>query len=288
MFNAAHVAVRLAVPSLVVQHRAGSCCQVCKHTARLQLMVTLDTLEHGSLGQTKDQQTIKDRCWCHTKPDGLCSNTVTGHVLSCAHNSAFSCRYDEISLYDYGNQGFSEATGKFSGMSLCLHSSQEAFTDRCISHVPHMTGPAEHLAGVTRWHQGEGSHLVQYLRHLCDCHAGHFTQMVWKSTARLGCAVVSCPNGLANWSPGRVYMVCRCALGGKAARYPMLRLHGCLLIAITELFLFQDEENPASVICTIQMDSKCTAAAASSLHGARGSLQCLYTTFSLPHHPRPL
>lgn len=47
-----------------------------------------------------------------------------------------------------------------------------------------------------------------YITLLVLC-AGHFTQMVWKSSTRVGCAVQSCPRGLANWSQGRVYLVCR-------------------------------------------------------------------------------
>jgi len=31
---------------------------------------------------------------------------------------------------------------------------------------------------------------------------GHYSQMVWKNTQSVGCAVVQCPNGLANTGTG--------------------------------------------------------------------------------------
>lgn len=38
--------------------------------------------------------------------------------------------------------------------------------------------------------------------------AGHFTQVVWRNSIRLGCAAVNC-NGMTNWASGRFFLVCR-------------------------------------------------------------------------------
>lgn len=38
---------------------------------------------------------------------------------------------------------------------------------------------------------------------------GHFTQVVWKGTTQVGCAVQTCPSGFAGWSTGGTYVVCR-------------------------------------------------------------------------------
>ena len=48
---------------------------------------------------------------------------------------------------------------------------------------------------------------------------GHFTQVVWKSTTKLGCGIASCPNidmGGKTW-PDVAYIVCRYSPGGNDA-----------------------------------------------------------------------
>lgn len=49
--------------------------------------------------------------------------------------------------------------------------------------------------------------------------AGRFTQVVWKSTIKLGCSVRLCPNGLQNLNQGlnRYYVVCRYSPAGNVA-----------------------------------------------------------------------
>ena len=38
---------------------------------------------------------------------------------------------------------------------------------------------------------------------------GHYTQVVWRETREVGCAVAACPNGLDGWPEGREIWVCR-------------------------------------------------------------------------------
>ncbi|MCP4197203.1 MAG: hypothetical protein GY762_08635 [Proteobacteria bacterium] len=52
-----------------------------------------------------------------------------------------------------------------------------------------------------------------YESHTCDggdaIGCGHYTQIVWRDTTHVGCAVQVCPNGLTNWEDGREIWFCR-------------------------------------------------------------------------------
>jgi uncharacterized protein YkwD len=54
--------------------------------------------------------------------------------------------------------------------------------------------------------------------------ASHFTQVVWKSTARVGCGYKKCPalNNLAGWGQDIDYLICRCACMSRAC-VPLMR-----------------------------------------------------------------
>lgn len=52
-----------------------------------------------------------------------------------------------------------------------------------------------------------------YDSHTCDggdaINCGHYTQIVWRDTTHVGCAVQVCLNGLENWNDGREIWFCR-------------------------------------------------------------------------------
>ena len=43
----------------------------------------------------------------------------------------------------------------------------------------------------------------------CTNVCGHYTQIVWRDTTEVGCAVEVCPDGLESFAPGREIWVCR-------------------------------------------------------------------------------
>ena len=53
-----------------------------------------------------------------------------------------------------------------------------------------------------------------YQDNSCDAVCGHYTQIVWRNTLELGCAVQTCPEGLTNWDGGRELWICRYAIPG--------------------------------------------------------------------------
>lgn len=48
-----------------------------------------------------------------------------------------------------------------------------------------------------------------YADNSCSGVCGHYTQVVWRTSTELGCAVQACPFGLTNWDDGREIWICR-------------------------------------------------------------------------------
>jgi pathogenesis-related protein 1 len=82
-------------------------------------------------------------------------------------------------------------------------------------------GQGENLAGATSVNWLDANKVVNmwaaevqfynYANNSCQAGkmCGHYTQIVWRITQEVGCAMQSCPNGLQNYSSGRVIWVCR-------------------------------------------------------------------------------
>lgn len=131
------------------------------------------------------------------------------------------CRYDEISAYSYANPTFSSAAGK-SSLVMRWHSAPPdclAHQVWCSLHLPlHTDRLGMHSAFNPDAAGWQHVHAGTAVSSICEQHAvhtpppaGHFTQVVWRSSVRLGCAVQSCPTGMTNWSVGRLLLVCRSA-----------------------------------------------------------------------------
>jgi hypothetical protein len=65
---------------------------------------------------------------------------------------------------------------------------------------------------VGMWVDDEGPDY-DYDAHTCNggdaLGCGHYTQIVWRDTAEIGCALQVCPNGLEDWADGREIWICR-------------------------------------------------------------------------------
>ncbi len=56
--------------------------------------------------------------------------------------------------------------------------------------------------------------MYDYPTNGCTGVCGHYTQIVWRESLEVGCAVVDCPNGLDGFPEGREIWVCRYAPAG--------------------------------------------------------------------------
>ena len=103
-----------------------------------------------------------------------------------------------------------------------LAAAAQAWADRCImNHDPSLNElqQGENLAANTATDQFTAQDVVDlwaaeatyydYASNGCDDVCGHYTQLVWRDTAAVGCAVRICPDGLEQWPQGREIWVCR-------------------------------------------------------------------------------
>ena len=75
------------------------------------------------------------------------------------------------------------------------------------------SGPAEGTVAVELWLAEESSY--DYDSNSCSAVCGHYTQIVWAETTKLGCAIHTCPNlGFANT------IICDYAPGGNTGGRP--------------------------------------------------------------------
>jgi hypothetical protein len=157
---------------------------------------------------------------CSLQVAPLCGTTVGNNTL-CSDLHAFNalrcwCRYTEISDYDFNNPGVN--------MTVRTHSTcatrPVACTVSCITCCCLLCCAMWHAAvcchapccvlllAVIYIHSSSRNcvvcmfrpHLVATLRF--GAYTGHFTQVVWKATTRLGCWAAACPNLFEDWAMG--------------------------------------------------------------------------------------
>ncbi|XP_059833664.1 glioma pathogenesis-related protein 1-like isoform X1 [Hypanus sabinus] len=81
-------------------------------------------------------------------------------------------------------------------------------------------------AAIESWHNE--IHYYDYNSNRCGKVCGHYTQLVWASSYKVGCAVHTCPGGIAQFSrePSTIF-VCDYGPPGNYPRHPYLEGKAC-------------------------------------------------------------